>query len=378
VLAAFAIAALFALGLATVEIYLRATGAHPLQAIVYLRGMFEADGDGHVRTVAGFRSEMTVAGRTVAVRLNGLGGRGGDVGPKTPGERRLLCLGDSMVFGHGVAEEEALPAVLEDLLRAAGGAVAVGNAGVPSFGPVQHERVLARWREPFAPDAVLLFVYIGNDFEDNLAARRSVVDGFFMPTPVADFVRSSWRARLALHSYTAMTVEQFLIHRHLPLALPIPHEAAGRELLAAAAALPPTPELRFAGLFMDAVEETPPLRAAMDAMVEACARVAAAAAPARTAAVILPTAWHVLPGVYAAELERTGRAGGGFAAGTCQTRLVERLGARGVRAVDLTVPLRERADVESLFIPGDRHFSPAGHRFAARFLLPLARELLGG
>src|SRR5215468_4839346 len=54
------------------------------------------------------------------VRVNHLGLRGPEVESRPrPGVHRVLVLGDSVVFGAGVAEDEALPAVLGRRLDAA-------------------------------------------------------------------------------------------------------------------------------------------------------------------------------------------------------------------------------------------------------------------
>ena len=49
--------------------------------------------------------------------------------PKPPGLLRILVLGDSVAFGHGVAASEAFPRVLEDLLNSADRPVEVVNGG---------------------------------------------------------------------------------------------------------------------------------------------------------------------------------------------------------------------------------------------------------
>src|SRR5476649_159765 len=49
--------------------------------------------------------------------LNVWGYRGPTVGRKQPGERRIVMVGESTTFGYGVHWQEAVPAVLQDLLR---------------------------------------------------------------------------------------------------------------------------------------------------------------------------------------------------------------------------------------------------------------------
>lgn len=77
--------------------------------------------------------------------------------PQT-GEKRLLALGDSWIFGISLTQGRTLPDQLEDQLEAAGWAthVDVINAGVPSFSAFD---VLWRWhelRDKFQIDGVLI------------------------------------------------------------------------------------------------------------------------------------------------------------------------------------------------------------------------------
>jgi len=77
-------------------------------------------------------------------------------GPKAPGEKRLLVLGDSVTFGATVRTDEAYPRVLEGELARAGRPWRVLNAGVTSYDAAQE----ADWLELFGwqlePDVVAI------------------------------------------------------------------------------------------------------------------------------------------------------------------------------------------------------------------------------
>jgi lysophospholipase L1-like esterase len=104
-----------------------------------------------------------------AVHINSLGLRGPDVRvPKPAGRRRLLCFGDSITFGYGMADGETYPARLAENLAARG--VEVLNAGVTGYTSWQ---VLGRLRR-IAP-------VVGADFASfcvgwNDGTRRPVED----------------------------------------------------------------------------------------------------------------------------------------------------------------------------------------------------------
>lgn len=95
------------------------------------------------------------------VRVNRLGLRGPDLPEKGPGEVRVLCLGDSLVYGQGVAEADTIPARLE---KALGPNVRAVNGGLRAYG-TRHELALLEELAPaIRPDLVVLFWY-ENDLE---------------------------------------------------------------------------------------------------------------------------------------------------------------------------------------------------------------------
>lgn len=95
-----------------------------------------------------------------------------DIGPKTPGEKRLLVLGDSVTFGALATTAEAFPAQIGQCLRSSGISWRVLNGGVTAYDPSQE----ADWLELFGwslePD-VLAVVFCANDMN---TARRSQSD----------------------------------------------------------------------------------------------------------------------------------------------------------------------------------------------------------
>jgi lysophospholipase L1-like esterase len=93
------------------------------------------------------------------VKINSYGMRGPERGPAKPaGVRRVLVLGDSVVFGLGLEDDaETLPARLErELEETADFPVECLDAAVCGWSPWQHQRFLAREGERWQPDLVLL------------------------------------------------------------------------------------------------------------------------------------------------------------------------------------------------------------------------------
>ena len=120
--------------------------------------------------------------RTIVATINGHGLRGPAFDREKPGGvRRVLCLGDSFVFGTGVQDDETWPAYLQEFLDAEhpGGPVEVWNCGVPGFDTVQEIAFLEERLLSTDPDLVVLCYYI-NDAQigEEKLARLSSLERF--------------------------------------------------------------------------------------------------------------------------------------------------------------------------------------------------------
>ncbi len=100
-------------------------------------------------------------GFDVTIKTNSLGLRNPEIGEKT--EKRILVLGDSVVYGYGVENNETFPYIMNDLTD-----YEVINAGVTAYSTKQELDYLKRDGIKLQPDIVILTFFIGNDFTDNL------------------------------------------------------------------------------------------------------------------------------------------------------------------------------------------------------------------
>ena len=102
------------------------------------------------------------------VEVNSLGLRGPQLGPREEREVRVLALGDSLVYGQGVADDETLPHHLERVLEETdprGRPWTVVNAGHRAYDTHQELRLLEELGEAIDPDVVVLF-WFWNDFHE--------------------------------------------------------------------------------------------------------------------------------------------------------------------------------------------------------------------
>lgn len=125
--------------------------------------------------------------------VNSLGLRGPELGAKRG--RRVLVLGDSFVFGAGVAVDQALPAQLAQRVSE-GSPTEFVNAGTPGYGTARELAWLESYGAPLAPDELLLCVFLGNDFSDNLDSAAPRVVGGQLFLEEGDLEAAGWRLRL--------------------------------------------------------------------------------------------------------------------------------------------------------------------------------------
>lgn len=126
----------------------------------------------------GWRGRPGARGRFVGwefsseVRLNARGFRDRDVpADKPPDVFRVVVLGDSITWGHGVEQAERYSDVLGEALRRRGLPVEVVNLAVSGYGTDQEFLLWKREGRRYCADLVLLGLY-ENDPRENAAAAQ--------------------------------------------------------------------------------------------------------------------------------------------------------------------------------------------------------------
>jgi hypothetical protein len=103
--------------------------------------------------------------------------RDDEIVPRESVEKRIIVLGDSMIFGHGVDDDETFPNQLEAIFRAEGRRIDVINAGVKGYGTDSAFKFFTVRLEPLGlkPDLVIFSVY-NNDLYDNVGQPLYTID----------------------------------------------------------------------------------------------------------------------------------------------------------------------------------------------------------
>jgi lysophospholipase L1-like esterase len=170
-----------------------------------LKGMYVPDGDAGYRLAPSFTGRLEKAGIVTEFSTNSLGLRGPEPGAKSAA--RILALGDSYVFGWGVAQGEEWIEVVESELNAklGAGAVEAWNGGVNGYGTIGALAQLRRLGPELRPDLVLLG-FFANDFTDNLLGNvYEVRGGYLFDRFSHDYYQENFLARES-HLYRLLSV----------------------------------------------------------------------------------------------------------------------------------------------------------------------------
>ena len=130
----------------------------------------------------------------VAIRTNSSGMRGLREYPleRAAGVLRVVVLGDSFAFGHGVNDEEVVSARLEERLgQEVPGGAEVLNLAVSGFGEAEELITWRRKAAAYRPDVVVVF-YFENDVGNNLVSGLFTLGRGGEPVPTgAEFLPGS-------------------------------------------------------------------------------------------------------------------------------------------------------------------------------------------
>lgn len=109
---------------------------------------------------------------SVYVRINSEGMRGGERDRET-WKRRILFLGDSVTFGHGIDEKDAYPFIVKEMMPDAD----IINLGTIGYGTDQEYLLLKKQGIGYKPDIVVVGFTPG-DVRDNMC---SLMNNYYKP-----------------------------------------------------------------------------------------------------------------------------------------------------------------------------------------------------
>jgi lysophospholipase L1-like esterase len=300
------------------------------------------------------------------IAINQAGVRDEPIGPKMPGERRIVILGDSLVMAVQVPLAQTFGKLLERRLNEA--AVAAGgdanncggapvhyrviNAGVQGYGPVEelffYEKVVAA----FDPDLVIATVFVGNDATEAL--------------------RSAWRLSPSRHDDPPAEGLVTRLRRIARSSMVL--QIAGLRLRQATDRFGTRVPERPLQAYLD--ERSPEIDRGMDVARQCLARIDAQAAArhARTALVLMPARLQVDDADYGRLAQTVKESGGVMVRDAATDRFREALRPLNLPMLDPLAAFRAALPGPDIFFQNTVHLTPRGHEVMAKTLESFVRE----
>jgi hypothetical protein len=128
--------------------------------------------------IPNFEGSVSLPENTANLKFNAWGMHDSNHTPaRSPNTYRILMLGDSYIHAVQVNEAQTAHQVLEDYLNQREQAkYEVISGGVTGWGTGQELLYYRQQGRDFQPDVVLLMLFIGNDFENNLPGYALTID----------------------------------------------------------------------------------------------------------------------------------------------------------------------------------------------------------
>lgn len=304
----------------------------------------------------GATARFTTADFDTRITINQAGVRDRELGPKAPGECRMVVLGDSLVMSVQVPVDATFVARLERRLNYSAIppiSYRVINAGVQGYGPVEeflfHREVTAA----LEPDVVILGLYPGNDAVEAGATAYKLREGGTARQAEADLSAwqrfTQWRRRMIRKSIVLQVAR-------LRVTTVLDRFGWRPEV---------DPPLRT--YLADAPPEiTKGLAATRDAVsrLDALTR----SRGARLVVVLLPARFQVDDGDYGRLKAIVERSGQTLERDRATERFKEALSGLDVPLFDALPALRDAARQSDVFMQSTAHFTPYGHDALAGIL----------
>lgn len=307
---------------------------------------------GH-RLRPGATTRFTTSEFSATIAINAQGVRDDEpIGPKRPGERRVIVLGDSIVLAVQVDAHETFCHRLEQRLNARGDGVhyRVINAGVQGYGPMEEARFFEAIASRFDPDLVLIATFVANDAVEALDRAWRLDDS--RSAAVEARAEAERRLRRIVRRSMVLQIVNQRIEQVAERLQPARQPSPDRRLLSYAA----------------------PLRGdiarGFDEAARAARRIstAAAAGGAKTAVVLVPARFQLDAADFARIRGDVTRFGFTIDPDAASRRFEQAYRPLGLPVLDLLTPFRASPDPLAIFFQRTVHLTPAGHAVAAEAL----------
>ena len=343
-----------ALEFAALEAALRTYGG--TEAGPGFQGLFMQDPRVGHRPRPGARTRYTTVEFSTEIAINAQGVRDdADLGAKAANERRVLVLGDSLVFSVQVDLQQTFCKRLEARLAAADPhhTWRVINGGVQGYGPVHEWLFYQTVGDALQPDVVLIVAFVGNDAVDANDTEPWIDAG---GPPVSQSVdRAADRVRRLTRSSMVLQIARLRVDQ-------LKAHFAG-----------PAPERPLASYLSD---PPPAIAHGLQVTRRAFGLIAALAAQrgARTALVLMPARFQVDDADFGRLAVIVGQAGGTLVRDAASERFERALAPLELPMLDLLPVLASQPDRAGLFFERNVHLTPRGHEVVADALFQFMKQ----
>lgn len=332
------------------------------------RALFMPDPQTGYRLRPGAETRFVTNEFTTDIAINPQGVRDRPIGPKAPGERRIVILGDSLVMAVQVPLDETFGKRLERRLNAELAASAsasrsasatasakaepapthyrVINAGVQGYGPVEELLFYKNVVSTFDPDLVLLTVFVGNDASEALGSAWRLSTSTHDDPPAEGTV-----TRLRRLARSSMVLQMARMR------LQVATERVG-------ARVPERPLKAYLEERSDEIDRGLEVARQCVQQIEALA----AGQGARVGLVLMPARLQVDDADYGRLAQMTREAGGVMVRDAATTRFHEALAPLGLPMLDPLPAMRKMLPGPDLFFQSTVHLTPRGHEVMAEAL----------
>lgn len=187
----------------SIRIFIPQRGKRASRLATFPKGAFIPDEKFGLKFSPNFSGKINKDEFNMSFRINSLGLRDKDYGPKQKDVFRIFCLGDSMVFGYGVNQEESLSRYLcvdlQDILKRK---IEVINGGIPGYDIDRYPLVLKDIGLKYQPDILILFFTVINDFgEIQRKGQGLIIDNRISDKFNLRAIIGKWKVYLYKHSH---------------------------------------------------------------------------------------------------------------------------------------------------------------------------------
>lgn len=344
-------AAVCAAQFAAFEFALRAWGG--TEAAPAFQRLFMPDPVIGYRLKPGVTTRFETSEFATDISINAAGTRDDDIGPKPPGEFRIVVLGDSLVMAVQVPLAQTFCRVLQDRLNqepdGAGRRFRVINAGVQGYGPVEQYLFYRNVAQGFDADLVVVALYVANDAIEAATSAYRLANGEPATDTPPAVIREPW--------YTTIRriVRRSMVLQVVRLRVRSLAEHFGR-----------APDIAPA-LRTYLPEPSDDVVSGLAVTREAMARLAAVAGKhgARTSLILLPARFQVDDADFGYLTRDLAVSGYQLVRDAGTDRFAAGLAPLALPTWDALPALREGQKRERVFFLGTAHFTPYGHTVLA-------------